>query len=142
MYPEQLAASSPDDVDLEAFEQYPRINKIKYAKATDKIAKTKFYIVKIVADNKDSAPPVELNSVQDGLQFTIGNVGDQENRYFSRLGWAPDSSWFVMTWLSRAATQAKSMTPFFIGRKLRNHFFYQKFGNMEYFSVRKLIFTL
>ena len=42
----------------------------------------------------------------------IGEPGkpDQENRYFTRLGWASDSSWFAMTWSSRAATQSKTIS--------------------------------
>ena len=111
VYPDKLAASSPDEVDMDSFEQYPRINTIKYAKTADKIVKTKFYIAKIVQNKKDMSPPFELNKIPDGLKFElgIGKEQSQENRYFARLAWSANSSWFVMTWLSRAATQAKSL---------------------------------
>ncbi len=43
------------------------------------------------------------------FDWGIGIEDSQENRYFSRLAWAQNSKWFVMTWISRAATQAKSL---------------------------------
>ena len=112
VYPDKLKAPSPDEVDQKSFEQYPRINEIKYAKTADKISKTKFYITQIVSKQADFKT-TELNKVgePDSIDFSIGTgiEKSQENRYFSRLSWAENSEWFVMTWLSRAATQAKSL---------------------------------
>lgn len=112
VYPDKLKAPSPDEVDQKSFEQYPRINEIKYAKTADKISKTKFYITQTVSKQADFKT-TELNKVgePDSIDFSIGTgiEKSQENRYFSRLSWAENSEWFVMTWLSRAATQAKSL---------------------------------
>lgn len=112
VYPDHMASSSPDESDPQAFEQYPRINSIKYAKSLGEIAKTKLYLVTGV--NTPNFNKKELNKVgdADNLKFDIG-VGqddDQENRYFTRIGWARNSDWFAMTWTSRAGTQSKTLT--------------------------------
>ena len=112
VYPDHMASSSPDESNPQDFEQYPRINSIKYAKSLGEIAKTKLYLVTDV--NTPNFNKKELNKVgdADNLKFDIG-VGqddDQENRYFTRIGWARNSDWFAMTWTSRAGTQSKTLT--------------------------------
>lgn len=109
VYPSTVAAASPEESDKNSFEQYPRINSIKYAKALGEIAKTKMFIVTA----GETMTKTELNQVSgtSSLSFNIGVGKDdnQENRYFTRIAWARDSTWFAMTWTSRAGTQAKTM---------------------------------
>ena len=118
VYPEHLAAASPDDVDKDSFEQYPRMNQILYAKTEGQISKTHLFVHK-VGDAANSAK--EINEVgKDGsLTFDQG-VGtcsgqdceveaSQENRYFTKLAWSPDNSWFLSVWSSRDATQSKGL---------------------------------
>jgi len=110
VYPNNLASSSPDESNPNDFEQYPRINTIKYAKALGGIAKTKTWLVTGVSGTMQKQ---EINQIgQSGtLNFDIGvgQDGEQENRYFTRIGWSRDASWFAMTWTSRAGTQSKTM---------------------------------
>lgn len=110
VYPENKAASSPDEINKDSVEQYPRVNTIHYAKAASKIAKTKFYIVDVsqstfdpISDKKELVPE---NGV---LKFERGIGNDQNNRYFTRLSYATDSSRFAMVWSSRAGTQSKTV---------------------------------
>ena len=58
-----------------------------------------------MANDKEELVPTKDNT----LRFERGVGNDQENRYFTRISFSPDSSKFVMTWSSRAATQSKSI---------------------------------
>ena len=111
VFPQNVAANSPDD-ELKSpddIEQYPRVNRIKYAKATRNITTTKFYLTKVVETQKlAEGQTVEYNKVGD-FPFEVGTGGDQENRYFAHLQWAADSSWFLMSWISRAATESQAI---------------------------------
>ena len=62
VYPENLAASSPDEVVETSFEQYPRVNTIKYAKTASKIVKTKFYVANVVT-SPNQQKSFELNDL-------------------------------------------------------------------------------
>ena len=106
VYPENLKAASPNEIDGTSFEQYPRLNLIRYAKAGGKIAKTKLYIYDVAGDAK-----TEINAVDGAgsLKFEQGFGVDQENRWFTRFAWSPDSKWFVSIWSSRDATQSKAL---------------------------------
>ena len=116
VYPEHLAAASPDEVDKDSFEQYPRMNQILYAKTEGKISKTHLFVHK-VGDGANSAKEINAVGAATSLTFDQG-VGtctgqscevqsSQENRYFTKLAWSPDNSWFLSVWSSRDATQSK-----------------------------------
>lgn len=106
VYPENLKAASPNEIDGETFEQYPRLNLIRYAKAGGKIAKTKLYVYDVTTNAK-----TEINAVggAGSLAFEQGVGESQENRWFTRFAWSPDSKWFVSIWSSRDATQSKAL---------------------------------
>ena len=72
-----LIHCSPDESNPEEFEQYPQLNKIKYAKALGPIAKTHAYLVTAKDGFNMNSDKVELNKVGDenSLKFDIG-VGD------------------------------------------------------------------
>ena len=117
VYPEHLAAGSPDDVDKDSFEQYPRMNQILYAKTEGKISKTHLFVHEVGSTGK----PVEINAVgaAGSLAFDQGTgtctgqncevESSQENRYFTRLAWSPNNDWFLSVWSSRDATQSKGL---------------------------------
>ncbi|CAG5099345.1 Oidioi.mRNA.OKI2018_I69.XSR.g16466.t1.cds [Oikopleura dioica] len=111
VYPEHETASSAKDIDETTFEQFPRVNILQFAKTAGPIAKTKFWIVEAkptgfnINNDKLELVPTKDNT----LRFERGVGNDQENRYFTRISFSPDSSKFVMTWSSRAATQSKSI---------------------------------
>merc|ERR1711953_1012045 len=116
VYPEHHAAKSADDIDKTTFEQFPRVNIYQFAQTAGPIAKTKFYIVEAkttgfnMNNDKLELVPTNDNSA-NALKFErgVGSPQNQENRYFTRISFSPDSSKFVMTWSSRAATQSKSV---------------------------------
>ncbi len=58
-------------------------------------------------DKLELVPTKDVSAT--ALKFERGFGSDQENRYFTRIAFSPDSSKFVMTWSSRAATQSKSV---------------------------------
>jgi len=114
VYPEHKAAKSVDDIDQDTFEQYPQVNIYQFAKTAGPIAKTKFFIVEAKETGfnigNDKLELAQASDTSDGaLKFERGTGGDPENRYFTRIAFSPDSSKFVMTWSSRAATQSKSV---------------------------------
>ena len=51
---------------------------------------------------------MEYNAVGN-VEFETGTGGNPEHRYFTHMQWSRDSSWFTMTWISRAATQSKAI---------------------------------
>ena len=106
VYPENLKAGSPNEIDGNSFEQYPRLNLIRYAKAGGEIAKTKLYVYDVNTQVK-----TEINKVGESgsLSFEQGFGKSQENRWFTRFAWSPDSKWFVSIWSSRDATQSKAL---------------------------------
>jgi len=108
VYPEHSTAKSPNEIDEESFEQYPRLNLIRYAKAGGNIAETKLYVYNT---EKPEEKATEVNSVNGdkSLVFEQGQGGNPENRWFTRFSWSPDSSWFVSVWSSRDATQSKAL---------------------------------
>ena len=62
----------------------------------------------INADKIELVPTKDVGA-SGSLKFERGFGTSQENRYFTRIAFSPDSKKFVMTWSSRAATQSKSV---------------------------------
>ena len=67
---------SPDESNPEEFEQYPQLNKIKYAKALGPIAKTRAYLVTAKDGFDMNTDKVELNAVggENSLKFAIPDL--------------------------------------------------------------------
>ena len=108
VYPEHLKAGSPNEIDQNSFEQYPRLNLIRYAKAGGTIAKTKLYVYDLETKAKKEINEIKQDGTAD-LTFDMGVGTSQENRWFTRFAWSPNSEWFVSVWTSRAATQSKAL---------------------------------
>ena len=113
VYPEHLAAASPDEVDQDSFEQYPRMNQILYAKTEGKISKTHLFVHTLGGATKEINAVGEATSLtfEQGVGTCTGQdcevESSQENRYFTKLAWSPNNNWFLSVWSSRDATQSK-----------------------------------